>query len=192
MPQSVGQFRLGAVPVSIRNRPVTESGIATRLEQQPAGRADAGDPPLVEVHEMTVGLRQRLSAQFAAGRVRAGGLGGGVRRADEPAQPRSAGGAAGPTQLGGHGRSSSVAASPVVAGHGTAAYGWGGRGWIRNSGPCPVAGLGSETIPSTSTSSISGAAASTARSIACRTVSSDDGQPWQLPVSRSRTTGAAT
>ena len=59
----------------------------------------------------------------------------------------------------------------------------GGRLPICSSGPAPA-----EVIPSTTTSVTSGAASSTAPLRASCTVTVEDGQPWQLPSSRSRAT----
>src|SRR5262249_4336199 len=62
-----------------------------------------------------------------------------------------------------------------------------GRGPI-----CSSFGSGGAVIPSTTTSVTSGAASCTAPSIASRTVTVEEGQPWQVPSSRSRATPSLT
>src|SRR6516164_5657752 len=62
-----------------------------------------------------------------------------------------------------------------------------GRGPI-----CSRAGSGGAVMPSTTTSVTSGAASCTAPSIASRTVTVEEGQPWQVPSSRRRATPSRT
>ena len=70
-------------------------------------------------------------------------------------------------------------------------------GWDHSTGsitsvrPSTVTGALSVT-PSTSTAVASGALATIASSIVCFIVTADEGQPWQLPRSRSRTTPSLT
>src|SRR5262249_45196720 len=77
--------------------------------------------------------------------------------------------------------------SPPAAAGGPAPGPGAGRGPI-----CSSFGSGGAVIPSTTTSVTSGAASCTAPSIASRTVTVEEGQPWQVPSSRSRATPSLT
>ncbi len=63
---------------------------------------------------------------------------------------------------------------------------------VRPPGPPTPRGSGGAATPSTSTRTTSGAASSMACSIASLTVTDEDGQPLQLPASRSRTTPSSS
>src|SRR6516164_5094907 len=109
-------------------------------------------------------------------------------RPTQPGSPAAPGVVAGPASVGGE------PGGPEKPG------GWGPPGGPPDSPPgdpggplaavsgrrpiCSSCGPGGSVIPSTTTWVTSGAASCTAPSMASRTVTVEDGQPWQLPSSR--------
>src|SRR4051794_40442370 len=164
LPQQVVEREAVEPQPALRHQPVVPGAGRLAVEQQRARPAGAAQLAVAQVEQVPVLGRDRRTAEVAVLELGVGRRGGRSRLGGQPLEPRSG----------------------ERSRHQTAGQGPGATRISICSSP-DGAGASSSSMRSTS-----GAALSTAASMADFSVSAEDGQPLQLPCSRTRATPSST